>query len=350
MANKRNYGIDLLRIILMYMVCMLHTLGQGGVLDACQIGTIEYKTYWFLEIFSYCAVDGFGIISGYMATDKPRRYEKLADMWFQAFFYSFVVTAVFVVAGLYPVWSGADMIKSALPVTNENFWYFTAFFVLYLATPLLNKFLFTIDESTAKKIFVIIFFMFSYVEFTTGAFKTQGGYSPLWLIILYCMGVLAKKGKIFGQKKTISLILIWGICIILTWYDRVFTGSEHLTSYVSPTILTSALIMVILFSRLRLKGTVISKVSPYVFGIYLFQFNQVIWNDYLNDVCSFVAEFNIVSGVVYAFAFAAFIFISGYIVELVRSTISKAIKISLLSKEVVNVLNKIIKKTFIILK
>ena len=71
MANKRNYGIDLLRIILMYMVCMLHTLGQGGVLDACQIGTIEYKTYWFLEIFSYCAVDGFGIISGYMATDKP---------------------------------------------------------------------------------------------------------------------------------------------------------------------------------------------------------------------------------------------------------------------------------------
>ena len=29
MKYERNYGIDLLRLVLMYMVCMLHTLGQG---------------------------------------------------------------------------------------------------------------------------------------------------------------------------------------------------------------------------------------------------------------------------------------------------------------------------------
>lgn len=34
MKNERNYGIDLLRIVLMYMVCILHTLGCGGVLAA----------------------------------------------------------------------------------------------------------------------------------------------------------------------------------------------------------------------------------------------------------------------------------------------------------------------------
>ncbi len=55
---KRNYGIDLLRLVLMYMVCMLHTLGQGGILGVCQAGTVEYKAFWFLEILSYCAVDG----------------------------------------------------------------------------------------------------------------------------------------------------------------------------------------------------------------------------------------------------------------------------------------------------
>ena len=32
MKYERNYGIDLLRLVLMYMVCMLHTLGQGGTL------------------------------------------------------------------------------------------------------------------------------------------------------------------------------------------------------------------------------------------------------------------------------------------------------------------------------
>ena len=87
----RNYGIDLLRLVLMFMVCMLHTLGQGGVLYASVDGTIGYKAYWFLEILSYCAVDGFAIVSGYVASNRPRKYEKLVNMWFQAFFYSFII-------------------------------------------------------------------------------------------------------------------------------------------------------------------------------------------------------------------------------------------------------------------
>lgn len=103
MKYERNYGIDLLRLVLMYMVCMLHTLGQGGILGVCQAGTVEYKAFWFLEILSYCAVDGFAIISGYMAVDRPRKYEKLVDMWFQAFFYSFVITMLFTLAGCNPV-------------------------------------------------------------------------------------------------------------------------------------------------------------------------------------------------------------------------------------------------------
>ena len=95
MRKERNYGIDLLRIVLMYMVCILHTLGQGGILDACADGTGRYKVFWFLEILSYCAVDGFALISGYMATDQPSKFEKLVDMWFQAFFYSFIIKCYF---------------------------------------------------------------------------------------------------------------------------------------------------------------------------------------------------------------------------------------------------------------
>lgn len=30
---KRNTGIDLLRIILMFMICLLHTLLHGGILS-----------------------------------------------------------------------------------------------------------------------------------------------------------------------------------------------------------------------------------------------------------------------------------------------------------------------------
>ena len=33
-SSNRNYGIDALRLLLMFMVCILHTMGQGGVLGA----------------------------------------------------------------------------------------------------------------------------------------------------------------------------------------------------------------------------------------------------------------------------------------------------------------------------
>ncbi len=279
MDSKRNYGIDLLRLVLMYMVCMLHTLGQGGILRACEPGTAKYGVFWFMEILAYCAVDGFAIISGYTAADKPRKFEKLADMWFQVFFYSFIVTAILTAAGLNPDWSVKELVKCALPVTFGTFWYFTAFFALFFAIPILNRFIFSVDEKTAKTTFVLLVVLFSCMEVLGGTFKTQGGYSALWLMVLYCIGALAKRGKIFEQKKSSALIAIWAACILAAWCVRVFLGSDRLTSYVSPTILVSGLIMVVLFSRLRPTGAIISKLSPLAFGIYLFQLSPVIWKN-----------------------------------------------------------------------
>ena len=117
----------------MYMVCLLHTLGKGGILNACPAETVSYRVFWLIEILAYCAVDGFAIISGYMAVDKPRKYEKLADMWFQAFFYSFILTALLTALGINGTWSKTSMIKCALPVTFGPFWYFTAFFLLFFS-------------------------------------------------------------------------------------------------------------------------------------------------------------------------------------------------------------------------
>lgn len=98
-------------------------------------------------------------------------------------------------------------------------------------------------------------------------------------MVLYCIGVLARRTNIFAQKKTITLIIIGCFCILLTWGLRTFWGIEQLTSYISPTILVSGLIMVIIFSRIQMRGTVIKKLSPLAFGIYLFQRNQVIWDN-----------------------------------------------------------------------
>ncbi len=347
--KERNFGIDFLRLVLMYMVCVLHALKQGGVLYAFEKGTVGYNVFWFLEIFCYCAVDGFAIISGYMASEKKHKYEKLANMWFQAFFYSFVLTAIFAMIGIKDHWGCREMIASALPVTFNKFWYFTAYFALFFAIPVLDKFFFSVNKNTAKKYLILLFTLFSVMEVWGGAFRTQGGYSAIWLIVLYSIGLLARRVDLFAQKKTSVLMVIWAVCIFATWGALVLAGTNRFIQYISPTILLSGLIMVILFSRIRFKGTIISKLSPLAFGIYLFQVNEVIWETYINDAFTFVGTKHLAIGIIYVLAGAFGIFICGLIVECIRCRLAKMLNIPRLSSMVVNGIDYIVCKLFAIL-
>lgn len=348
--HGRNYGIDLLRLVLMFMVCMLHTLGQGGVLNASIAGTSGYKVYWFLETLSYCAVDGFAIISGYVASNRPRKYEKLVDMWFQAFFYSFVMTAILTIVGINDIWTKTDIIKCALPVTFKSFWYFTAFFGLFFAIPLLNKFLFSISENAAKKALIIIVVLFSIMGTLSDPFISNNGYSAIWLMVLYSIGVLAKRIKLFETRRNIILIVWWALCVGLTWAVYVFLGIDRLVNYVSPTILVSGIIMVVLFSRIPIKGTIISKLSPLAFGIYLFQMNPVIWNSILKGAFAGIAKKPLFVGIPLVFVFSFVIFISGLVVELVRSELAKAFRIQKISTWIVAKADFALEKLFVFLK
>lgn len=352
MSTKRNYGIDLLRLVLMFMVCILHVLGQGGILQNSAFGTTGHKTYYLLEIISYCAVNGFAVISGYMATEKPQKYSKIVNMWFQVFFYAFVVTLVLTLLGLNKTaWPVVDMIKCAMPVTFSKFWYFTAYFALFFAMPVLNKFLFSIRRDTAQKALIILVAMFSCTGLFADPFRVEYGYSTIWIVVVYCIGVLAKKIHLFEKKKTITLIILWAFSTFVTWGRYVFFGVGRLFSgYMSPTILLNALIMVVLFSRLRPKGKLISKLSPLAFGIYLLQLNQVVWSSILQNSVSFVASENLILGIGYVFAFAACIFIIGLVVEYIRAKLAKIFKIPLLSEKIVEIIDKILSKLSLLLE
>ncbi len=48
--NERNSGIDLLKTVSMFMVVMLHVLGQGGVLKALPFASVQYFVARFIEI------------------------------------------------------------------------------------------------------------------------------------------------------------------------------------------------------------------------------------------------------------------------------------------------------------
>lgn len=350
MYNERNYGIDLLRLVLMFMVCMLHILGQGGVLSASHRGSIEYGAFWFLEVCSYCAVDGFAIISGYVSSKRTPKWNKLVNMWFQVVFYSLILTMI-----LIPISSGSNveiksLIKSFMPVTSGYFWYFTAYVALFFAMPMLDLFVDHMDIHTARKTMVVIIGLFSIMGLPFDAFRTQYGYSAIWLMVLYCLGALAKKTNLFSKMKSSTLIIIFLMMSIFSWGGLMVLNTGRLINYISPTILLNALILVILFSRIKLKGSLIKKLSPLAFGIYLFQLNSVIWNDILKESMIFIASQPLVAGIGYVILFSFILFALGLIVEFSRNQIANVLRIPVLSQKIVDIFSKTLAKIILLFR
>ena len=95
--HEKNYGIEWLRILSMYMVAVLHTLGQGGILGSFKQGDLSFSIAWFLETAAFGAVDCFALISGYVGYHSHFRYKKGLRLWFQTFFYTIGITILFAI-------------------------------------------------------------------------------------------------------------------------------------------------------------------------------------------------------------------------------------------------------------
>ena len=140
MAKHRNYGIDLLRIMSMIMVVMLHVLLHGGILKNAPIFSLNYEVAWLFNILCVCAVDCFAIVSGYVMCNSRVKFRNLFSLWFQVFFYSFLITFGFKIFTDFPVGLG-NLFYSLFPVMFNQYWYFTAYFGMFLFLPFVNGWL-----------------------------------------------------------------------------------------------------------------------------------------------------------------------------------------------------------------
>ena len=337
--SQRNYGIDLLRLVLMYMVCLLHTLGQGGLLQAAAPGSAGSALLWLLEVLAYCAVDGFAMISGFTASDRPQKYVKIVDMWFQVFFYSFVVLVIFTLLGVNRDTRPLVFIMGALPVLGRQFWYFSSYFALFFVQPLLNRWVFSLDEGGARRALIAAALLFSCLGVLTDPFKLMGGYSALWLMAIYCMGALARRARLFETRGTPFLLALWALSAAVTWAAQVFLGFGRLANYVSPTIVLNAAVMLRLFERVKAPAKLIAPLAPLAFGVYLFHSSQPVWNWMTGRFAPF-ASLGALPAAASALGIALAIFLCGLAAEFLRRKLAELIRLHSLSEAIVRLFSR----------
>lgn len=285
----RNYGIDLLRIVSMFMIIVLHIINHGGVLTLLTSLSPAYEIAWFLEIACYCAVNCYALISGYIGCMSRFKYSRILLLWLQTAFYSVLISAI--TAKLSPEVGISEFYQSFFPVCNHLYWYFTAYFCLSFFTPFLNKMLAALDEKQLKQLGLTIFLLFSVLPaiIKEDLFLAHNGYSFLWLSLLYLLGGIIKRCHIEKKQRPSVALFIYLLLILLTWAVKYIVDchtidvpdiwTEILVNYTSPLILLSAIMLLIVFSTLKTGKTsitIISFLSPLTFGVYLIHDNPYI--------------------------------------------------------------------------
>lgn len=286
--RERNFGIDLLRIIAMVMVVVLHVINQGGVLNAASGNVINYLIASFFVSAAYGAVNCYALVSGYVGMDSKHKYAGIIQLFLQVVFYTVLITAVFYFLNpdKYGMWSFKNAL---LPVSSESYWYFTAYFGMFFFAPFFNKMLKVLSKKEAKALVFTIIMVLSLIPcvFQKDVFKSEWGYSMLWLSALYllggCIKILGCEKKM--KKKTAFLFFL--LSIIITYLSTFLPGINKYTfllTYTSPTVLISAVALLILFSQVKISGgfkKLIAFFSPLAFGVYLVHTEPHIWNEVL---------------------------------------------------------------------
>lgn len=303
--ETRNYGLDLLRMVSMFFVVILHVLGQGGVLHWEEDYKATYYAAWLLEVLAYCAVDCYGILSGYVGIKGRHRPERLLQLWLNVFFYSAGITLLF------RIFSPKLLVPNSLwaaifPASWYTYWYFSGYFGLFFAIPYLNKLVNALDERERRHMVIGIFLLFCGTTVIPRAngldyLRIAGGYSFVWLCILYLFGACIRTCS-FPRWKKYKYLLLYAAVTFFSWAFGF--GADYVTKricgepryfkmfidYTAPTIMIAACCLLLFFEQLQIRREWIKKcistAAPLAFSVYLIHAHPLIWVNIFKNIFS----------------------------------------------------------------
>lgn len=294
--SQRNYGIDLLRLVAAFYVVILHTFNQGGIIESTAAYSGQNMLSRMMLIVSYCAVNIFGIISGYVGYREPLKkisYSGYLPLWLTVVFYNLMF------AGFYAVIDPGSVTRNTLvgsffPLLTNLFWYFSAYTFVYFLAPFLNRILYYSSEKELKLLLFLICCAAVPLEYISQPFEIENGYSAFWLVLLYLVGGILKKTGFASSVPAYMLFL--AIVVIdtlffflgLKWSKLTFSlfsiSFEIHFSYITPVYLAAAMLHVLLFSKLKFPvfmQKIIRFSAPAAFSVYIANTNPLFWKKFM---------------------------------------------------------------------
>lgn len=328
-SKVRQSNIELLRIVAMIMIVAHHFAVHGGFTFAAD--TLSLNRFWlqFIQIGGKIGVDIFVLISGYfLIKSQSVKINKIIRFWVQIFLCSFLCFLIFTIIGQ-GQFNIIALIKSIMPITFSEWWFASAYFILYLLSPYINKLLNILTKKQYRQLLLLLGICWCIFPTFTG--RSLQGSDLLWFIYLYAFaGYLRLFG--FSSKLTSFKSLLLATVITLVTFSsavafdilgtKIPAFSNHATFFYGMQKLPIFMISVLMFAGfLRSKigyKKFVNTISAAMFGVYLIHDNwyvrQFLWKKVFH--VSDYAESNLL--IPYSLLVIAAVFIGCTIIELAR--------------------------------
>lgn len=291
MQQQRYSNFELLRIVAILFVLLLHAnffALEGPHTQDIASQPLDSTLRILFQTISIVCVDVFVMISGWFGIHPSKK--SFCNLMFQIAFYLILIYVLAIAMG-YATLSVKGF--QDLFLTTPSNWFLKAYICLYIFSPTLNLF---VQQASRKEFRVLLlsFFIFQTIYgwiFPKSTDYIQGGYSPISFMGLYLLARYIRIHKSKWSTNTIrnDIMLYIGItvCVIVVCItppmlkitqDTIY-GYNFLT-YISPTTILMALLMILITSKLHLHSRFVNWVASSSFAVYMVYVNPNILTSY----------------------------------------------------------------------
>lgn len=292
MNKKRQSNFELCRIVAMFMI-IAHHYCVHGVFDFWHV-TTTLTSYINCVLLSIIATTGklgvnlFVLISGYFLISSNFNLTHFLKVYFKTLVYSLLIliTAYFLGEQI-----SSQIVKlSIAPFGKNAYWFISAYLMLYILAPFLNRFILTTKKNMLNNFMFITTILWVIIPtFTSNNYAFS---NLIWFIYLYFIGAsirLKTFARIFNNKLLFKNLSFYSLIFLLAYSFITCCRTEiNLWKTIKFAEMNSIFIVVIsiylfhYFKDLKLNyNKLINWVSISVLGIYLFHdnciFRPILW-------------------------------------------------------------------------
>ncbi len=365
MGNKeRQSNYELLRIISMFLIVMAHCSTYFGLTEkySATLG-INKIILDFFHVGGNLGVASFILISGYFMVDQTTNLKRILKLWGQVFFYTVSIWAIWVIVkaiqgGLNYKIIAKQGLFAFFPVLTRHYWYVTAFVIVMLLSPFLNKIIQSLSQRAYSRLLAILIIIFVVIIGGIPKLLTDmvGGRLVAMIVVYFIAGYIKRfrteKKNNAGKHLLVaflSFIVLFAGTYLIT-YVGVKTNNAFLLKniyfyrpFISPIVIIGSVSLFLGFTELNIKHSkFINVVASCTFGVFLLHSNNII-APLISKLFPIYKETN--SGLIFVYTLGAIcvIYIVCTLIDLLRQLTVEKLWFSFLNKHLDSIQAKVMR-------